>query len=114
MSELDILGHLCPVHYVKRRDHTYSTLFFGANYDLILIFSQITVSDVHPHLHGFLIKLSEVVDLLNILRVSLALEVQEGGIVVRKALVVLDVTEDVEEVLVVVFGVLDHVWSILL
>jgi len=67
------------------------------------------VANAQSFLHGHSVEVLVVVDFGDVFGFRLALEVHEGSVVLRQSLVVPDVSENVEEVLVVPLGVLNLV-----
>ena len=96
MSEFDMVKHLEIRHDIELGDEAEAAVYTRPNLDLLTICSQISVPNPHALLHRDLIQLSEVVCLRHILWLCLAIVVQERRVIVRNALVILDVSKVVE------------------
>lgn len=106
-AKLEVFETRHIAHDIERGHEGEPTRGTSTNMNLVLGASPLSVGDSLALFHGHLVKLSKVVCLLDARLTGLALVVKEGGVVLGDTLVVLHVSERVEDLLIGTLGVLE-------
>jgi len=113
MSKLNVVRDADIFQHLHLSDEADATIDTRPDVDFVILIGD-TTAHAHALFHGNLVQLAIVVYLFHTLWARLPFEVHKWRDVVGKALVILDVAEDVEQLLVIILRVLDLLGCVVL